>query len=834
MSPFRTLPSLSLQRLRAGLLLGFAVAGGAAPLPPGAEDLLGGQSLARLETRGEANALRLERTPTDSWIVETSADLAQPWELELSARVGESLPPGTVGLVRFEARMRETTQESGEAFLWAVVQEAGPPWNKSLERYLSVGDEWQTFHLPFVVQGAPRPQMLSLGLGFRRQTLELRGLELLRFPAGTALAELPETRFSYAGREPDAPWRVQALARIEKVRQSELTLRVLDAAGRPVPNLTVRVEQVRSAFDFGSVFRLGNLLADTADGHQYRAKARELFNAGGPENDLKWPGWAGDWSPAIERDQTLEGLRWLRDHGFRTRGHVLVWPGWTHLPASLRALHETGAPPESIAAAVLAHLSEVVTVTRPYLEEWDVANELRTNRDLMDLLGEDAPAAWFAAAHALHPEARLAYNDYENHDPARHPENLAEFLRLARRLLDAGAPLHVLGLQCHLSGNPTPPTELLRAFDQCAELGLPLRITEFDLNSEDETLQGDYTRDFLIAAYSHPSVLGVQNWGFWAGSHYLPRAALYREDWSEKPNGRAWRELVTETWRTRAVGTTDTAGEYRIRGHHGDYQITLETPSGPVVHHLSLRAEDGPAQSVAVLLDPEFATTPSAGVSAVQPAPRQRGYPWMSRARWFRMHADDVAAAEAGEGRLVFWGDSITEGWEGPGAESWNTHFAPRGALNFGIGGDQTQNLLWRLRHGAAGALTPEAVILLIGTNNFGFLDEPPEAVAAGVRAVVHELRAAYPGTRVLLLGVFPRDEAPDTPHRREITALNALLAPLGALPGVTFLDFGDRFLLPDGRLDPALMPDFLHPSSEGYAIMAEEIVAWLDAQGLD
>lgn len=216
---------------------------------------------------------------------------------------------------------------------------------------------------------------------------------------------------------------------------------------------------------------------------------------------------------------------------------------------------------------------------------------------------------------------------------------------------------------------------------------------------------------------------------------------------------------------------------------------------------------------------------------ATTPDPRMQSYPWMSLSRWYSMHAEDVAHAEAGESKLVFWGDSITEGWNGNGRALWDEHFAPLGAVNFGIGGDMTQNLLWRLKHGSTGKLYPEKVVLLIGTNNYGFTIESPIQVAAGVTAVVGALQDAYPHVDILLMAVFPRSREASHPHREKIRLLNAALAPLGQQPGVTFCDIGDQFLLADGTIDVELMPDYLHLSEAGYLIWAEAILEWMGQQ---
>jgi endo-1,4-beta-xylanase len=88
-------------------------------------------------------------------------------------------------------------------------------------------------------------------------------------------------------------------------------------------------------------------------------------------------------------------------------------------------------------------------------------------------------------------------------------------------------------------------------------------------------LQADYMRDFLIAAFSHPSVVGVVMWGFWEGRDWYPDAALYRKDWSIKPNGRVWEDLVLKQWWTDVKGKSDKRGCFQTRGFLGDYKIEV-------------------------------------------------------------------------------------------------------------------------------------------------------------------------------------------------------------------------------------------------------------------
>lgn len=170
---------------------------------------------------------------------------------------------------------------------------------------------------------------------------------------------------------------------------------------------------------------------------------------------------------------------------------------------------------------------------------------------------------------------------------------------------------------------------------------------------------------------------------------------------------------------------------------------------------------------------------------------------------------------------LVFVGDSITQGWEGAGKAEWQKRFAKYGALNLGISGDRTENVLWRLRNGEwPAALKPKVAVVMIGTNNMARpATHTPEGAAEGVKRIVEEILARSPGTRVILHPVFPRGATPSDAHRLMNDKTNAIVAKLGERPGVSLLDIGGKFLDAKGGLSKAVMPDLLHPNAKGYAI---------------
>lgn len=196
------------------------------------------------------------------------------------------------------------------------------------------------------------------------------------------------------------------------------------------------------------------------------------------------------------------------------------------------------------------------------------------------------------------------------------------------------------------------------------------------------------------------------------------------------------------------------------------------------------------------------------------------------RGWWDTRHEQKLALVKQGGWDLVFIGDSITQGWEGGGKAVWEKHYANRKALNLGYSGDRTEHVLWRLENGEIDGLKPKAAVIMIGTNNTGHRNDPPEAIAAGVEAIVKKLRAAWPETKLLVLGIFPRaPKATDKP-RVNNDAANALIAKLADGDHVQYLNINDKMLTPDGELTKEIMPDFLHPQAKGYGIWADAIEA--------
>ncbi len=174
-----------------------------------------------------------------------------------------------------------------------------------------------------------------------------------------------------------------------------------------------------------------------------------------------------------------------------------------------------------------------------------------------------------------------------------------------------------------------------------------------------------------------------------------------------------------------------------------------------------------------------------------------------------KSHESFVAIAKKGEAQVVFLGDSITAGWNGQKA-LFDKEYAQYKAANFGIGGDRTQHVLWRVENGEFEGLKPKVVVLMIGTNNSGVGANPVEQIAAGIKNIIDAIHKRTPDTKVLLLAIFPRGAGEtNNPGRTKNKAVNELIA---------------KFLAADGTLSKEIMYDQLHLTAKGYQIEADAI----------
>ena len=192
---------------------------------------------------------------------------------------------------------------------------------------------------------------------------------------------------------------------------------------------------------------------------------------------------------------------------------------------------------------------------------------------------------------------------------------------------------------------------------------------------------------------------------------------------------------------------------------------------------------------------------------------------------WQKRHQQKLAALKKAEQVDLLWiGDSITHSWENGGKKVFQEYYGNRNAFNIGYSGDRTEHVIWRLQNGEVDGISPKLIVMMIGTNNTGHRQDRPENTAAGIKVILAELKKRLPESRVLLLGVFPRDRNKDGRLRKINLGINERIRNLADNETVFFLDIGFHFLDKDGTLPKSVMPDALHPNPAGYKIWAEAL----------
>jgi lysophospholipase L1-like esterase len=210
--------------------------------------------------------------------------------------------------------------------------------------------------------------------------------------------------------------------------------------------------------------------------------------------------------------------------------------------------------------------------------------------------------------------------------------------------------------------------------------------------------------------------------------------------------------------------------------------------------------------------------------------------------RFRKSHESFLARGKSGPIGVLFLGDSITAGWAAPTrTHIWETYYGKWQPANFGIGGDQTQHVIWRIENGELDGIAPKVVVLMLGTNNTR--THTAAEIAAADKKIVGMIRAKLPHSKVLVLAVFPRgprkdkegkiapEVAAEAARQMEIIhGVNAELARLDDGQNVRFLDINAVFLGQDGKIPFSIMPDQLHPNTAGYQLWADAMQPTLTA----
>ncbi|MDB4365743.1 endo-1,4-beta-xylanase [Pirellulales bacterium] len=566
-------------------------AGGTSLLPdaqPADNFVLGGSAsnTAALSVQVNDN----QTLPFDNYVrLETPTVPTNVWDINLSLTPLGDLVQDDVVFISFYAR-GEPSGGATEVQANAYVQENGT--NSKLATIPIRGHtQWQYFSTKLEVGSSidDGGYKFVIHAGFAEQSLEIGGLEIQNYG-----------RLSH--------------------RKSDVTIRVVDQRGNPIPDATVDVGMTEHAFRFGTQIR-GPLLAVTQaefDGYtdqkkqgllpnltslgqarytptwqdvlNYRSTVIDNFNHIVPGNDLQWQAFNGNGPANPDAAYALAFANGL------TAGAVhVVWekPDWP-TPAEYRDgatfnpqdFHDDLIADRLSSTGIMNFYSDSgpgVTIT-----DWNVLNEplhVTHYSDTFETAGIyasniEAWADYFVRADVIRPDARLLINDYNILNSASDTATI-QYRDLINNLLAAGAPIDRIGLQAHIALNTLTKTDIVRRLDLLAETGLTIEITEFDSRDDAGQLtpvqQEQIFQDMLEAAFEHESVDGFIMWGFWDTGHWRGNAPLYDAAWNTKAEAAPWFDLVHGDWKPNIVGQpVDAAGEWiaPVGLFDGNYEIT--------------------------------------------------------------------------------------------------------------------------------------------------------------------------------------------------------------------------------------------------------------------
>lgn len=391
--------------------------------------------------------------------------------------------------------------------------------------------------------------------------------------------------------KPPADLLAGAAARIEQHRKADVTVEVVDRAGKPVAGAEVAVEQTRHAFLFGCNLFLWDRAGDAKDTAAYRDRFHDTFNFA--TLPFYWFSYQAV-REKPEHDRITAMARWCKDNGIVAKGHPLAWnyaePRW--LPDDSDAVRRLQ----------LERVKDLVGRFRGLIDTWDVVNEAtHYDRDECKKRAPKLTAAWtktgrvefvrdcFAAARPANRDATLLINDYRVD---------ADYAKVIDRLIElAGSrPFDVIGLQSHMHGGTWDNRKIWEVCERFRRFHVPLHFTELTVLSgkngwelarggkawpsspEDEERQAREVERIYTMLFSHPSVQAITWWDLAdRGAWMRAPAGLLRADLSPKPAYDRLHRLVKEQWWTREKARSDASGQVRLRAFHGGHRVTVKS-----------------------------------------------------------------------------------------------------------------------------------------------------------------------------------------------------------------------------------------------------------------
>jgi endo-1,4-beta-xylanase len=333
------------------------------------------------------------------------------------------------------------------------------------------------------------------------------------------------------------------------------------------PGAVVRVNQIKHEFEFGTAIS-HSLFTDQfsrTDREKYFEILKSNFNAVVTENSLKWH--SVEPSEGLYRwERVDELLEWAEGNGLPVRGHCIFWASPNRVQDWVKELDD-----RELLSAVRRRAREVTSRYRGRIKEYDLNNEMLFERYYRERLGDGVVKEMADSAKEGDPDAVLYLNQWG----ILSGNAVDRYVAQIQGFLDQGVPVGGIGCQGHF-GARMDLQKIMSDLDKLARFELPIKVSEFDVNTSNEEQKAMLLEAFYRLCFGHPSVRGIYVWGFWEGRHWRPRAALWKKDWTPNPSAEVYRRLVYDEWWTAFEGKADSTGRCRVPAFYGSHTVEVD------------------------------------------------------------------------------------------------------------------------------------------------------------------------------------------------------------------------------------------------------------------
>jgi GH35 family endo-1,4-beta-xylanase len=561
--------------------------------------------LSSFSSYGALNATTVSETAMDFALaqrIEVTTTGNNAWDAGASIGTTSTISEGDLILLTFWARHDSPTSQ---VFVFA---EEATIYDKEFYFPLSFSPDWTQYFVAFRSSADYGEGQLRSGfhLASALQDVYIAGFNAINYGDAYSIEDLPSTfsPFDYDGRSLDAPWRETAAHRIDRLRMADLTIQVVDADGTPLPDAEIQVEMQQHDFGFGTAVVSCRFPGNNCYDETYVNKMLDLdgrghgFNHAVTENAVKWRTWEQGWLGPPE--DAVRAFEWLTDRGVTMRGHTLIWPGEQWLPDDI---NDNLDDLDYLRTRIDARIAEMIDhpELKTYVRDWDVLNEITTNRTLESAFDADAMFTNGRKIYneicnkvrAIDPDLAIYINDYVAISSGS-ANLVARYKTFLDELVADEVPFDGIGFQCHIGSIPNGIPQVEQTFNEFYQrYGKRMKVTEYDINSQvDEQTQADYMRDLLTLTFSHPGMDAFLMWGFWDGNHWKDNAPMFYQDWTLKPSGEVFIQKVFDEWWTSEETIADQGGKATLRVFKGDHQVTVRHGNEVIAIDVNVRTDD--------------------------------------------------------------------------------------------------------------------------------------------------------------------------------------------------------------------------------------------------